>query len=89
MGIIIYLIVGALIGWIASMLTKSGGGTILHIVIGIVGSVLGSFVFSDLLHIGGAASAGSFSLPGFFWGVLGAVLLIAILKAVGVLGRRA
>ena len=88
MGLIIAIIVGALIGWIASMITKTGGGTIMHIVVGIVGSFLGSYVFGGLLHIGSAAASGSFSLAGFFWGVLGAVILIAILKAVGVMGRK-
>ena len=89
MGIIISLIVGGIIGWVASMITKTGGGTILHIVIGIVGSILGSYVFADLLHIGGATTAGTFSLSGLFWGIVGAVILIAILKAVGVMGRKA
>lgn len=90
MGIIITLIVGALIGWIASMIMKTDAeqGAILNIVIGIVGAFLGRFIFSDLLHIGGASVAGQFSLIGFFWGIVGAIILIAILKAFNVMGGK-
>ena len=88
MDLIISLIIGGIIGYVASLITKSGGGTIVHIIIGIVGSILGNYVFGHLLNIGGATEAGQFNLPGLFWGVLGAVILIAILKAVGVMGGR-
>jgi uncharacterized membrane protein YeaQ/YmgE (transglycosylase-associated protein family) len=87
MGWIIAILVGALIGWIASMIMKTDAeqGALANIIIGIVGSILGQFIFVNVLHIGGAAAAGSFSIMGIFWGVLGAVILIAILKAVKVL----
>lgn len=84
---IIALLVGALIGWIASLIMKTDAeqGALLNIIIGIVGSLLGRFLFSDVLHLGGAASAGSFNVMGIVWGVLGAVVLIAILKALKVM----
>lgn len=84
---IVAILVGALIGWVASMIMKTDEqqGAFANIAIGIIGSLLGQFIFVDLLKIGGAAAAGSFSLPGLFWGVLGALLLIAILKALKIL----
>ncbi|GHD66544.1 GlsB/YeaQ/YmgE family stress response membrane protein [Jeongeupia chitinilytica] len=86
MGWIIAIIVGALIGWLASkvMGTDSQQGAIANIIVGIVGSALGRWVFGDLLGIGSAQSAGGFSLAGLAFGILGAVVLIWVLKLVGV-----
>ena len=84
---IIALLIGALIGWLASLImhTDAQQGAFANIIIGIIGSLLGQIIFVNVLGIGSAASAGSFSFAGVFWGVLGAVVLIAILKAVKVL----
>lgn len=84
MGIIIVLLVGALIGWLASVImhTDQDMGAIANIVVGIVGAWLGKWIFADLLGIGGAVNAGDFSIMGIFWGVLGAVILIWIIKMV-------
>lgn len=87
MGWIILILVGALIGWIASKLmrTDEQQGALGNIIIGIVGSLLGSWLFGSVLGIGGASSAGTLSLWGIVWGVIGAVVLIAILKAFKIL----
>ncbi len=67
------------------MKTDSQQGTLANIVVGIIGSVLGAWLFGRVLGIGSAAAAGSLTLAGLFWGVLGAALLIAILKSLSVL----
>lgn len=87
MDLIITLLVGALIGWLASMIMKTDEqqGALANIVVGIVGSWLGAWVFGDLLNIGGATAAGSFNFWGIIWGVVGAVLLIWILRMLRVL----
>lgn len=87
MGWIVMILVGAVIGWLASrmMSTDEQQGAFANIVIGIVGSLLGSWLFGNVLGIGGAGAAGSLSLWGVIWGVLGAVVLIAILKALKIL----
>lgn len=84
---IVAILVGALIGWLASLImrTDEQQGALANIGIGVVGSVVGKWVFGDLLGIGGATVAGSFSFFGLLWGVIGAVVLIAILKAFKVL----
>jgi uncharacterized membrane protein YeaQ/YmgE (transglycosylase-associated protein family) len=84
---IILIIVGALIGWIASkiMATDAQQGALANIGVGIVGALLGRWLFADVLGIGGAAAAGTLSLGGIIWGIVGAVILIAILKALKVL----
>ncbi len=86
-GWIVAIIVGALIGWVASLIMKTDEqqGALANIVIGIIGSLLGKFLFGDLLNVGGAAAAGSFSIYGLIFGVFGALVLIAILKALKVL----
>ncbi len=86
MGWIIAILVGALIGWLASivMKTDSQQGPIANILIGVIGAALGRWLFADVLGIGGA-TAGALSLSGILWGIVGAVVLILILKAVRVL----
>ncbi len=88
MGWIITILVGALCGWLASMIMKTDGqqGSFLNIIIGIVGSILAQAIFGNLLHIGGAqAAGGGFNFLSIVWGVVGSIILIAILKAVKVL----
>jgi len=76
---IITLIIGGIIGWLASIAMKTNAqmGILANIIVGIVGSVLGYWV-AGLLGIGGGG------IVGFAIGVGGAILLIAILRAIGV-----
>lgn len=80
MGWIITLVIGGVIGWVASLLMKTNAqmGLIANVVVGIVGSWLG-FWLAGLLGIG----AGS-AIAGYVIAVIGAAVLIFILKAVGV-----
>ncbi|MDP2313417.1 MAG: GlsB/YeaQ/YmgE family stress response membrane protein [Pseudomonadota bacterium] len=88
---IVTLLVGAFIGWLASMLMRTNAqqGIILDILVGIVGAALGRWFFAGLLGFESAGGAGELSLGGILWGTLGAVLLVAVLKAIGALGRTA
>jgi uncharacterized membrane protein YeaQ/YmgE (transglycosylase-associated protein family) len=76
-GIIAWLVVGLVAGWLAGMVMKGGGyGVVGDIVVGIIGAFVGGFVFS-LITGGGTAG---------FWGSIavafvGAVILIAIVRA--------
>jgi len=81
MGWIITLIIGGIIGWLASIVMKTDAqmGPIANIIVGIVGSMLG-FWLAGLLGIG----AGS-AIVGYVIAVIGAAVLIFLLKAVGVL----
>jgi uncharacterized membrane protein YeaQ/YmgE (transglycosylase-associated protein family) len=84
---LVIILVGALIGWLASLVMKTDGqqGAIANILIGIFGAALGRWLFGDVIGIGGAQVAGAFSLTGLLWGIIGAALLIVILKALRVL----
>jgi uncharacterized membrane protein YeaQ/YmgE (transglycosylase-associated protein family) len=77
------LLVGALIGWLASIVanTENQQGALANIIIGIAGAAVGRWLFSNVLQIGGASAAGSFSLYGIVWGVLGALVVIFLLRS--------
>ncbi|HKW95451.1 MAG TPA: GlsB/YeaQ/YmgE family stress response membrane protein [Methylomirabilota bacterium] len=80
MGLIISIIVGGVIGWLASLIMKTDAqmGVVANVIVGIVGSVLGGFIAGVI----GIAAFGS--IGGFVISLVGAVILIAILRAVGV-----
>ncbi len=78
---IIWIIVGGIIGWLASMIMHTNGqqGTIIDIVVGIVGAFIGGLVLSPLLGVG-TINEGNFSLPALLVSLLGAVILLAVLR---------
>jgi uncharacterized membrane protein YeaQ/YmgE (transglycosylase-associated protein family) len=83
---IIAILVGALVGWLASVIMKTDAqqGAIANILIGIVGAALARWLFGSVLGLGGT-SAGSLSILGIVWGIIGAVILIFILKGLRIL----
>ena len=81
MNFIIWLIVGGLIGWVASIVMKRPEGMILNIVVGIVGSMLGGWLISPLLGAG-TINQNDFSVAGLFVSFIGAVILLAIVNLV-------
>ena len=76
---IIWLIVGGLIGWVASIVMKRPEGMLMNIVVGIVGSMLGGWLISPLLGAG-TINQNDFSLAGLLVSFLGAVILLAIVN---------
>ena len=86
MNLIIYLIVGAIVGYVASriMHTNSQQGLLMDIVVGVVGAFLAGFLISPLLGIGTINDA--ITLPTVLVSLLGAIVLLAIYKMVT--GRR-
>lgn len=80
MGFIIWILVGALVGWIASIIMKTNQsqGALLNIVVGIIGAVVGGWLISPILGIptiNQSISVGSIAVS-----LGGAVILLAILK---------
>lgn len=80
MGIISWIIIGALAGWIASMLTGRNEkmGAFANIAVGIIGGFIGGFVMSI---IGGQGVTG-FNLWSLLVSILGSVILLAIVNAI-------
>ena len=79
MGLIILLVVGGIIGWVASMIMRDNTGIILNVIVGIVGAMLAGFIVTPL--IGGAPiTSGVISIESIGVSLLGAIILLAIVN---------
>lgn len=78
MGIILWIVFGAIVGVVASMVMGNKDGLVMDIIIGIVGAVLGGWLMSFL----GKGGVTGFNFYSFLVALLGAVVLIAILRAI-------
>lgn len=74
MGLLLWIIFGALAGWIASMIMKTGSGAIMDIIMGIVGAVVGGFIMNLL----GQSGVTGFNLYSMIVAVIGAIVVIYI-----------
>jgi uncharacterized membrane protein YeaQ/YmgE (transglycosylase-associated protein family) len=83
MNFIIWLIVGGLIGWVASIMMRTNGqqGMVLNVVVGIVGAMLGGWFISPMVGVG-TINQNNFSLPSVLVSLVGAVILLAIVNLV-------
>ena len=79
MNLIIWLIVGGIIGWLASLVMRTSEGVLLNIVVGIVGALLGGWLISPMVGAG-TINQGDFSIGGLGVSFLGAVILLAIVN---------
>ena len=86
MNLIIWLIVGGIIGWVASLIMKTDAqqGIFLNIVVGVVGALIGGWLLSPLLGAGTVNQA-DFSLMGLLVSLGGAIVLLFVVN----LARRA
>lgn len=78
MGIILWIVFGAIAGWIASAFMGTSEGLVMDIIFGVVGAVLGGWIMSFL----GYGGVTGFNLYSFLVAILGAAVLIAIVRAV-------
>ena len=78
MGIIVWLIVGGIVGWLASLITRTDAqqGIILNIVVGVIGAVLAGLLLGK-----GNINQG-LSIETFLWSLIGAVILLAIVNLI-------
>lgn len=83
MGLLILLVVGGIIGWLASLVMRTDAqqGIVLNIVVGIIGSFLAAFLLSPLLHVPPITS-GAISASTIIVSLLGAIVLLAIVNLV-------
>ncbi|MEO5972201.1 MAG: GlsB/YeaQ/YmgE family stress response membrane protein [Sphingomicrobium sp.] len=80
MGFIVWLIVGGIVGWLASIIMRTDAqqGIILNIVVGIVGAVIAGLVLGG----GNINNSDPLDLTNILWSLLGAVVLLAIVNLV-------
>lgn len=79
MGLIIWLVIGGVIGWLASLIMRTDAqqGLLLNIVVGIVGAAIGGLLFS-----GGNINNAPLTLETFLVSLLGAVVLLGVVNLV-------
>jgi uncharacterized membrane protein YeaQ/YmgE (transglycosylase-associated protein family) len=80
MGILVWLIVGGVVGWLASIIMRTDAqqGILLNVIVGIVGALLAGFIVSPLLGVGTINEG--ISLATFLVSLVGAVILLAIVN---------
>ncbi|MDQ3249941.1 MAG: GlsB/YeaQ/YmgE family stress response membrane protein [Chloroflexota bacterium] len=81
MNFIIWIILGGVLGWVASMIMRTDAqqGMLLNIIVGVVGAFLAGWVLSPLFGIP-TINQNNFSLPSLLVSLLGAVILLAIVN---------
>lgn len=76
---IVWIIVGGILGWVASMIMRTRGGLLVNIIVGIVGAFIAGLVLTPLLGIG-TINQNNFSFPALMVSLLGAIILLAIVS---------
>ena len=83
MNFVIWLVVGGVIGWIASLIMKTDAqqGLFLNVIVGIVGALLGGWLLSPLVGAG-TLNQGDFSLMGLLVSLAGAIILLFLVNLI-------
>ena len=81
MNVIIWIVIGGLIGWAASIVMKTDAqqGVVLNVVVGIVGALVGGWLLSPLFGTG-TINQNDFSLASLVVSLLGAIILLAVVN---------
>ena len=81
MNFIIWIVIGGLIGWAASIVMKTDAqqGVVLNVVVGIVGALVGGWLLSPLFGTG-TINQNDFSLASLVFSLLGAIILLAVVN---------
>lgn len=81
MNFVIWLIAGAVVGYVASLIMKTNGqqGLILDIVVGVIGAFVAGYFLSPIFGIS-TINQNNFSLPALLVSLMGAVLLLAVVR---------
>jgi uncharacterized membrane protein YeaQ/YmgE (transglycosylase-associated protein family) len=81
MNFILWIIIGGILGWIASIImhTNAQQGLVLNIIVWIVGALVAGFLLTPLFGIG-TINQNNFSLPALLVSLLGAIILLAIVN---------
>lgn len=80
MNIIIYLVVAAVIGWVATMIMRDRSNLLINIVVAVVGAFLAGWFLSPLFGVGTINDA--ITLPTMLVTLLGAIILLAIVRLI-------
>ena len=87
MGFLVWVIIGGIAGWVASLIMKTREGLLINIIVGIIVGIIGGLLGGWVLGLFGMAPEGNGLIASFLTALVGACILLAIAKAV--LGGRA
>ena len=78
MGIILWIIFGALVGWVASLIMKTDAeqGALLNIAVGVVGALVGGWIMS----LFGQTGVTGFNIYSFVVSLIGAIVFVALIR---------
>jgi uncharacterized membrane protein YeaQ/YmgE (transglycosylase-associated protein family) len=81
MNLIIWLVLGGVVGWLASLIMRTDGqqGIVLNVVVGVVGAFLAGWFISPLVGLG-TINQNNFSLASVLVSLIGAVILLAVVN---------
>jgi uncharacterized membrane protein YeaQ/YmgE (transglycosylase-associated protein family) len=85
MNLLIYLIVAAVIGWIATEMMHDRSNLLINIIVAVVGAILAGYILSPIFHVGTINDA--ITIPTMLVTLLGAIILLAIWNAIRGRGR--
>lgn len=83
MGFLIWIVIGGVLGWLASLVMKTDAqqGVLLNVIVGIVGAFVGGLLIGPLVGTG-TINSGDYSLSGLLASLVGALLLLAVVNLV-------
>lgn len=79
LNILIYLLVAAVIGWIATMVMRDRGGLLINIIVAVIGGFIAGYFLTPLFKIS-PIGVGAISLPAMLITLLGAIILLAVVN---------
>ncbi len=77
LGLLVWLLIGGVVGWLAGMIMRDNNGTLVNIVVGIVGSFIGGLIFAR-----GGINDAPITVTSFIVSLIGAVVLLAVVNLV-------
>ena len=83
MNFILWIIIGGILGWLASIIMRTNAqqGIVMNILVGIIGALLAGFLLTPLFGVG-TINQSNFSLPSLLLSLLGAIILLAVVNLV-------
>ncbi|MGD0613705.1 MAG: GlsB/YeaQ/YmgE family stress response membrane protein [Anaerolineales bacterium] len=86
-GFLIWILVGAIIGWIATELMHDRSNLLINIIVGIVGAFIAGYLLTPLFHIS-TINQGAYSIPALLVSLGGAIILLFVVNLIRGRGRR-
>jgi len=76
-GILIWLVIGGVVGWLAGLIMRDNNGIVVNVIVGIVGAFIGGLIVN-----GGSINEAPLNITSFLESLLGAVILLAIVNLI-------